>query len=402
VNPQELLAFDRVEQQNGQLPGLFAPLEKHRTRLALVDGLYHQIGSAPDASESFSHGSGFALLCGLPPANGKRASDDGTPGGIGIDQFIANAIGRLTAVPSLLFGWAGASVADSAATTFSAGRNQPLAHVGRPSLLYQRLASFGGRVAGGEPPANLDARRLTERRLLDVVRADVSRLQKAFGSHERDRLTAYVEAIDRFDRQQQSLYTAAPAGGAGGGAGCQMPRADDGPPPERLKSMFQMATVALRCGLTNVVGVSLGNGREHNDLELLKGNLFDAGGYSPHGGAPLYRQMMQRLYQFVSQQVADMMDGLGAVASQTVVVILSAQAASRSDHHGKTPYRFPAMLLDGTGKAKTGGRYLRYAKGDRSLSDLFCTVGHLVGAPTDTFGAGGFNQVRGPLPELVA
>jgi hypothetical protein len=166
-----------------------------------------------------------------------------------------------------------------------------------------------------------------------------------------------------------------------------------------MKSMFQMATVALACGVTRVVGISVGHHFGHDDLAIFNNNLFPYPSYSPHGGAR-YHDSMRILYQFMSQNVVDMLDAVGA--SQTVVAFVSGTALSiNKDHHGKTPLRFPVALFDGTGRARTGARYLRYDMGQRSVNDFYNTLGHLMGAPLDSFGTGGFNKSSGPLPELL-
>jgi hypothetical protein len=402
IAPGTALSFTSVNQTGITLPSLFTPLEKYRARLALVDGLYSHLGetTSVDDWKGYEHGACFSALTGLrtlvAPPNVAKAR----PAGPSIDQAIAQRIGRGTRVSSLLFGFSGPSILDSNANTFAAGRDQPLAHLGRPSrLLGQLTGALGGATPATGGSESLRDRALVRKRLLDVVRQDATDLRRLVGQGERERLDGYLSAIDRFDKQQDALVTptAAPAP-----ARCDSPRADDGSPVARLTSMFQMATLALRCGLTNVVGVSVGNGYEHHDLDLFVGNLFPSSGYGPHGGGREYHESMAKLYQFLSQQVVNLLDGLGPLAQETVVAFVAGTPMSRDhDHHGKGPLRFPMALIDGTGKARTGGRYVRYAPGDRSVNDFFNTLGHLTGAPMDNFGSGGTNKSAGPLPELL-
>ena len=57
------------------------------------------------------------------------------------------------------------------------------------------------------------------------------------------------------------------------------------------------------------------------------------------------------------------------------------------------------------GALRADGRFLRYSREGRNprraLADLFSTVATAVGAPTDDFGAGGVEEVEGPLAELL-
>jgi hypothetical protein len=91
--------------------------------------------------------------------------------------------------------------------------------------------------------------------------------------------------------------------------------------------------------------------------------------------------------------------GLGPLARDAVFLSLPGSTSVDGVHHaGDT---IATTTYDGTGTLRTGGRYLHLGR-RRSIMDLFCSAAHAVGAPTDTFGAGGLNKVKGPLPQLMA
>jgi hypothetical protein len=165
--------------------------------------------------------------------------------------------------------------------------------------------------------------------------------------------------------------------------------------------MFRMATLALRCGLTNVVGVNIGASHNyHSKLQVFRGTLLIPT-YEAHGTG--YVPGLHNVMKWIAGLIAEMLAALGPLADSTVVTMVGGTGASRREgenHHGM-PKRFPAFVYDGTGTLRTGGRYLAYPPMQRSILDLYCSVAHALGAPTDRFGEGA-QVARGPLPELMA
>jgi hypothetical protein len=114
-----------------------------------------------------------------------------------------------------------------------------------------------------------------------------------------------------------------------------------------------------------------------------------------------YNPTMQKLYQFLSQMIADLLRELGPLASDTAVMMTAGQGMSNGTHHATTD-RIAVITYDGTGTLRTGGRYLRYGPRVHSVLDMYCAFAHAAGAPTDKFGAGALNVVKGPPPEAMA
>jgi hypothetical protein len=365
-------------------PSLLAPLARRWSKMAIVDGLVNNVGPGTQ------HGYGFACLSGLT-TEGNKPEYGGRPTGISIDQFVAQRIGRGTPLPSILFGFNGSKASDTSANTFSGGRDQPLGHVGLPSLLYAKLL---GKGSGAAPGGDDKSRALLQTRLLDSMRDDVKRLQAELASPERERLDGYLGAIADFDRRQQELQKTLATGN------CGMPPAGaDGTPEQRLASMFRMTALALRCGLTNVVGVSIGNGFGHSDLALFRDTF--GGPYGEHSYKyEIYATAMHKLVAFFTAQVEELLASLGPLADSTTFLLVPGSGVGDTCHHS-TP-RVAGIVYDGTGTLRTGGRYVCYPQGQRSVVDLFTSVAHAAGAPTDRFGEGGLNVARGPLTELGA
>jgi hypothetical protein len=378
-----------VDRAGAGLPLLYNTLERHKARTAYVDGLYNAL----DSEEQ--HGLGWGAITGLGPI-GRTAESGGQPAGVSLDQHIARQIGKGTPVVSLNFGMNDKSPADQSANTFATGPNQPIAHVGKPSLLYARIL---GKTGNATATAD-NTTPLLRAKVLDSVRGDVKRLQAELAAEERARLDHYLEAIDRFDKRQEQLRQI----GANGSC-TPVATAMEGTPKQRMEAMFQMAALALRCGTTNVVGVSLGSGFAHSDLALFKNDLFGGEDYADHGPSDRYLKQMLTVYQWASRLVAELIESSG-LADNLVALIVGASGSGGDPQYGFNhhagPARIPALVYDGTGTLKMGARYLSYPEKRRSIVDLFATVASAAGAPTDKFAGSASNPTTGVLAELMA
>ena len=81
--------------------------------------------------------------------------------------------------------------------------------------------------------------------------------------------------------------------------------------------------------------------------------------------------------------------------------------SDNGEQHHSTASEWPMLLIGGSALGLvTGGRTVVYpglGKGaHRQVSNLYNTLGHLLGAPVDDFGAEGASRVaEGPLAELM-
>jgi len=388
-----LKGWGAVDRSGITLPDMFSGMAQHTDRLILVDGLANVLAENPGGGGSggVQHGSGWGCLTGLRPLDNKPESG-GNPAGISIDQFIAQGQKDETPVSSVRIGFNGPGVRDYSSTTFSAGRNKPLSHVGNPDILRANL--FGATGMSDNKNQHDGTLRTS---LLDSMRADINRLNSRLAGPEKERFEEFLAVIDNYDKKQEELSNTV--------SNCnEPPNADNRGPAKKAESMMAMATLALRCGLTNVVGLSIGSGFAHDDLKLLNEEIFKVEkGYGAHGDPVLYARSMNRLYKWQTGMASNLLNGLGDLADQTVFMMTAASGSTDKGHHANL-FRWFTMVYDGTGTLKTapGGRYLRYTRGSKSVVDLYSSLAHAAGVPTDNFGAGGFNRARGPLPELMA
>jgi hypothetical protein len=381
-------------------PAMLAALAPLRRKMLLVDGL------ALEAPEN-QHSYGFTALSNVKTSSG-TGEYGGPPGAITIDQHIANRIGKDSAFKSVLVGIA-KNTKTQEAKVFAAGRNQPAAHIVDPALLFKRL--FGDVAPNGG--ANLGGTK--HKVLMDSLRGDANRLRSSLAGPERVKLDAYLAAIDEYDarRARAAALSCQPPGAAA-------PNIDDNKttPEDLLEFLTDTALVALKCGLTNVVGLSSCTGFSHACevpfVRIAKGTPFESlgrvDGYG-HGPSDKVAPAMNLRLNFHAALMKRMADSLATVKvgdktlfDSSVTLLMSDNA----DAHHSTGKRWPLALLgDAGGALKADGRFIRYpGKGQggwRSLADLYCTLATAVGVPTDDFGkAGGVEPVKGPLPEILA
>lgn len=389
--------------KNYTWPGMLKTLERHRSRMLLLDGLANQPRSGVSG-----HSAGYSALSCFAAPNGAANDGGGLPGGVTIDQFIGQKIGMSTRRRSVLFG-ASKHRDAQIARIFAGARGKPEPHFQSPALLFNDL--FGTIVTDA---SGVNRGAAKQRVLLDTMRADIKRLQGAFAGAERQKLDHYLGAIEDFERREK----------AAAGITCKVPFAAPGtagaPPTttveDRLESMNEMAILALACGLTNVVGISVGTGNSHNNFpdfgRIGKGTpwekVFAAGHDIGHQVPAVQGPVMDLIHNFNGGLIARMLEALAKIevgdatlADNSVMLYTSDNA---EEHHA-THRRWPAVLI-GTagGKIRADGRFIRYPRkgttGSRSMADLFCTIATAVGAPTNEFGKGGNEPVQGPLELL--
>ncbi len=351
-------------------PPFVTPLAPWKDRMVLVDGL-PLVGVSLD-NPSNNHGQGNAALSAVG-----RAS---TPSGITIDQHVAAALGRDTPVKSLLFGLGTRSSGGDATGTFCSGPGVGMKHSQTPAALLSRLVGAGGNPTPGAPaPTVLGSK------LLDLLREDLRRLDRGLAAEEKAQLAEYLTSMENFQKKEQGLADVITQ------VGCAFPGnipVSGGDARAAFGSMFRLSTLALRCGVTNVVGATLGNTEYHDDLEPFVP--------SPYVAHTQYDAAMRSLAPVSMGWVATMLKELGPLADSLTLTIVPANGLgheSSKSHHGCTVSS--AFIFDGPRALRTGARLLRTK---RHLADLYTTLAGVLGAPVAKFN----NAGAGPIKELLA
>jgi hypothetical protein len=355
-------------------PPFVAALASWKDRMVLVDGL-PMVGVDLNL-QGPNHGHGFAALSAVG-----RAS---TPSGITIDQHVAGVLGRDTPVKSLQFGFGYRVNSAEAVDNFASGPGAGVAHAQTPAALLARMV--GGRGSGSMGSVAAPTPMLGSR-LFDLVRDEVRRLERGLASEEKAQLAEYLTSMEAYQKKEQSLATQLQQTGCTFPGTVPVPSGVPGRSSARaaFDSMFRLSTLALKCGVTNVIGATLGNSPAHGDLDMFVND------YEPH----THHDVALRSLAPVSMGWVDtMLKDLGPLADSMTVTIVPANGLgveSVKSHHGHNVTS--AFIFDGPRALRTGARFLRIK---RNLADLYTTLAGVLGAPVDKFnntGAGRINEL---------
>jgi len=401
VSPGTTDSWDAVAPtKDYQWPAMVQALAPYREKMLLIDGLANEIPLS-------QHSAGYGALSGRPAAQGASSEYGGPPGGITLDQFIANRIGQGTRLKSILCGAGRYESKRAANVVFAAGEQKPVPFFINPRALFDYVY---GPIVTDASGKNVVAAR--QRIVFDSIKDDIKRLQGNLATYEKTKLDDYLQAMEDFEKRMQI-----PVDASCGKPTMPLDSTEGLLPEDVIDNAAAQATLALQCGLTNVVGIALGVGMSHQTYpdfrRLAKGTKWESDGAIPGYGHD----------ENAEQALADgIVNNYGATVMKTVADALGTikvgdhtlfddsllmYMSDNADAHHAGHKRWPLYLLGNAGGAlKVDGSYRRYptkgSAGARSLCDLFCSIATAVGAPTTDFGKGGVEEVKGPLEELMA
>jgi len=370
------------------LPEPLAPLEKHRRRLTIVQGLSGRVCGG-------GHSNGFGALGAYSASAG--------PKDVTIDAALARAnpaIHQHVALGILN------DPSPNAASTFTccsaSGPNQKVPHYQDPGLAYDMLF---GKILRKDVGASVGAQSI----LLDHLAADVRRLERALPHAESHKVQQFADALASIGRRQSRLGEIDPAG-----IPAKRPELYGSlVETERMTAHVEIAATALVTGLTNTVTLCSGA----TSYPTWKGLGITVDNHQiGHEQVEGAKDMRVKIRQFNLGLLAGLVDrleavpeGSGTMMDNTLFVYLSDSA---EDHHS-TCFEWPMLLLgDLGGRLRAGGRFLNFAKygekGHATVAQLYATLLHAAGAPVDHFGTkdrdlqqAGLDQ-GGPLDILLA
>jgi hypothetical protein len=388
------------------LPRSLTALQKYKDRMLMIQNLTnHQ-----NASDGHSCGI-TGLTCMSSPDRQNIA------GGESFDQYLGRHFAATNPYGVLAMGITHHDYhhLSLAGGTLASGPEKTVPYRCKPREIFDELfSSIGG--SDNVMAREAELRSAKKRAVIAGIKDDVKRVQAALGSVERAKMEQYLSAIESIEQRQSLLDSA-------GSGECAPPSRlllDSLETHERLQAEFEIASAALICNLTQVVVIVAGCSSAFFDLSFnLPGVDKGKHGLGHRGGAD-WKLSLDIIHNFHAAQIAAMADRLDAVPEgdgtmldNTTIVYLNENG---DNHHGGGG-RWPAVIVgDCGGFLKTDGRYIRYGQhktegagkifmeGDdnHALGDLFCTLAHAMGAPTDDFGAGGLTEVKGPIDSLIA
>jgi len=371
-------------------PALFGPLAGLEHHCLLVDNLSNSMPRG-------QHTGGYAALACRDAYSGAN-EQGGRPGGITIDQHIANGLKDGTVYPSVV---TKLNHNRSGLGHFASGQLAPVRAINSAGQMYARLFSLQGAQASAR-----------SRSLTEALRGDLNKLRPQLAGPERIKLEHFESSLQEFDRRMVVLNNLQ----------CASPGAPalDMDVDAEFRAMADMMALALTCGLTNVGALTLGMGHGHGGNfpkipeSAIAGSGFSEVGPYGHSSPEAAAERTNGAMWFVSKNLRVVLDALraatlpegGTLFDRTVMMVMSDNGDTHHSHHDRYP-----MLL--TGGEKTGlkadGRYIRFEywkhgglePGRAALADAYSSVATAVGVPTSDFGQGGLRPTQGVLDELM-
>jgi hypothetical protein len=310
------------------LPAMSAPLEPVKQHCVFLNGVN---------MEKAGHGYTSKVL--------------GREGKMTVDTYIAQTLGQATSFSHLQLG----VISNGYSSMSRFNWNQP-AFEDSPFNAFERL--FG---AGRATTEDLATRR--KRSVLNSNLEALTQLRNRLGSFEKTRLDAHAQAIERVETRLSSA-----SGGTGGESGaCTTPTFNsDGfkgatntdvnfDPVADLQ--VDVAALALRCDLTRVVSLMIGN--HQCDYTVPEAGVGTHYHRSIHGRPAedyiRYRAYFTEKLRYLIQSLASIedMDG-NTLLDNTLVLHVSDMADARGHEGDNVPY----MLAGGGGGVLTTGRSL--------------------------------------------
>jgi hypothetical protein len=320
---------------------------------------------------------------------------EGLPGGVSIDQFVAQQLG-LTSLEVNVTTVEGRSDESIRERPFATGPGAFKIAIKPPSVAFDRM--FSGFIPPNTDDPARDAliHRLTARRsLLDGMTQDLRRLRRQLSGMERLKLDIHEDAI----RKAELSVATDLAGVPPPVAACTVPGrpTDDFNIPHRFTAHFDTMFAAFACNRAQVGSMVWGGSGFGWPYDWIGKNISDLHNDVHHQAEQERQTYMEcarddwkRLGDFVLR-LRDTPEGDGNMLDNTIVLGIS----HFSHHHDIR--RLPVVLF---GSQKGGLRTGRYLKFNEHIHNdkVLTSVAQLMGVNVNGFGD---DQSCGPVPGLV-
>jgi hypothetical protein len=378
---------------NFVLSPLLAPLERHRNKLLVIDGL--KLASAA-VGPGGPHQRGMAtVLTGAEILEGDFVGGDGRKsgwgGGISLDQYLAQRLNSPTRFGSLELGVVVKDNNPRSRLNYL-GPNQPISPESNPVAAHQRI--FGNLVGPTEDDRQVRMRRSA----LDAVFADVAALEQRVGSADRLKLERYLESFRQIEKRLAYVPAAACSASAQPPQLAPMSEDDFG---DIARIQIDQMVAALACDLTRIGTLQFSSAVNQVRFTFL--GMRDQQGHAlSHAGdnSATAQTEWERMLTWYSEQLAYLLDGLASVpeGDGTLLdntLVLCCSELGRGNTHSLD--NMPFLIAGGAGGALRMGRSMSFP--DEPHNNLLVSVLNAMGVEDQVFGDERF--CTGPLPGLA-
>lgn len=396
------------------LSPILSPLEKHKSKLIVVDGLAHNVILEKGDRSGHSAGMNTVLTGRKCKSIDPQVPLRSLATGISLDQHLAPTVGADTKLRTLEVGiQVQPYSSDNSALSYS-GPLAPILAECSPYRVFDRLFKGFSEPNSAPNPAAEEA--LADRKsVLAAVSKNLDAVKGRLSQEDRIKMDAHLGAVSSIEH---SLTT-----GVGAGAAQTCSKPELGAPldiwkndniPALAKLQIDLMVMALACDLTRIGTIQFGRaGAAHRFNWLGPEFAFDpslavtdqAKGFHAlaHKEAdPVSRSKLVKIHTWYAGQLAYFLDKLSAIPEaggtmldNTLVVWINELGTGGSHSHEQTPWVLAGNVR---GLLKTG--QLASFPG-QPHNRMLLTLCHAMGVPTDAFGDPDYCKA-GPLTGLTA
>lgn len=352
-------------------PGsILEPLEAHKSQLLVLDGLNFERSRASNHEGGMEH-----MLTG-----------GGNPS---LDQFLATRIGADTPFASIELGVQTSAWGAGIQTRMSYNDAHVFVHPeDKPVEAYARI--FGGAPATTDPGTGMaaeDPAQARRRNVLDLVKGELTTLQRELGKDERDKLSAHLDALRTLERRLDGAVSVGECGDLA--APTLSDSQSNGQFPAVGELQMDMLVAAAACDVSRVLSLQWSHtvspaifswanvGEGHHELS----HKDDGNTQGVADFVAAERWMSEQLALFLDKLAAvQEPDGSGSLLDTSTVVWVKELGDSRLHDFISVPF----VIAGGGNGFWKPGRYLKYNA--EPHQKLLVSLAQSVGVDIDSFG----------------
>ncbi|HYB96521.1 MAG TPA: DUF1552 domain-containing protein [Vicinamibacterales bacterium] len=361
-------------------PTSLASLEPFRDYLTIVSNTDVRNAEAFELPEiGGDHFRSSAVF--LTQAHPRQTQGSDVRAGISLDQLYAQKFGQETPIPSMQLCIEAVDQAGGCSYGYScvytdtiswADKDQPLPMIRDPRLAFDQLFGVGA------TPEERAQRRAEDKSILDLITAQLSRLNREIGAADRVRIANYLDEVREIERRIQKVEAYNKSGEPR-----EIPLAPVGVPDsfdEHVKLMFDLQAVAFASDSTRVFSFKMGR----DASSRVYPNSGVTTGFHPashHGDredrildfAKINRYHVGMLPYFL-KKLRETPDGDGNLLDNTLVIYGSPMGDSNIHNHK----RCPLFFVGKAGGALKGGVHIKAADGTPMANAMLAAL-HAIG-----------------------
>ncbi len=380
---------------NFQLSTILAPLEPHKDKIIVVQGVDQQ-GGGGDGHQNGMVGMLTGQVCNPGPFKNGDGGTAGWANGISVDQRIANVIGNETKLKSLELTVQPGSRVDDWNRMSYLGPDQPVPPESSPYQAFDRLFKDLS-VNSGPVDHSIDR----QKTVLSLVMDEFRSLNAKLGAADRQKLEAHLTAVREIEARLGVAPQAALASCHAPVLGGPLDVAANDNFPTVGKLQMDLLVMALACDMTRVASLMwnksvgqarftwLGIARPHHDMSHDGDSQLDT------------VESLTRINHWYAEQYAYLVaalkaipEGAGSMLDNTVLLWCNELGKGNAHSREDAPY----VLAGSAGGHFKTGRYLSYPN-QMPHNNLLVSLIQSMGIEDTTFGKP--DWCTGPLPGLA-